>query len=231
MMARVAAESGVTSLVHLSAIGANAQSDSDYARTKAQGEAAVLAAFPNAVILRPSIIFGPEDEFFNRFAAMTRFSPILPIAGGSTKFQPVYVDDVAQAAAKAAMGQVEPGVYELGGAEVATFHDLMAMMLTEIRRNRVILNMPRWMAGLTARGLGLAQFLTGGLFTNTVLTVDQLHNLRHDNVVAEGAKGLADLGIDPAPMDLILPTYLWRFRPAGQYELIKESAKGLRSQG
>ncbi|MCW1931163.1 complex I NDUFA9 subunit family protein [Pararhodobacter zhoushanensis] len=231
MVARVAAESGVSALVHLSAIGANAQSDSEYARTKAQGEAAVLEAFPNAVILRPSIIFGPEDAFFNRFAAMTRFSPILPIAGGASKFQPVYVDDVAQAAAKAAMGQAAPGVYELGGPDVATFRALMTTMLTEIRRNRVILNMPRWMAGLTARGLGLAQFLTAGLFTNTVLTVDQLRNLSHDNVVAEGAKGLADLGIDPAPMDLILPTYLWRFRPAGQYELIKESAKGLRSQG
>ena len=231
MVARLATEAGVPALVQISAIGADAQSDSDYARTKAQGEAAVLEAFPGAVILRPSIIFGPEDEFFNRFAAMTRFTPILPIAGGASRFQPVYVDDVAQAAAKAAMGQAEPGIYELGGADVASFHELMVMMLAEIRRNRVILNMPRWMAGLTARGLGLAQFLTGGLFTNTVLTVDQLKNLQHDNVVAEGARGLADLGIDPAPMDLILPTYLWRFRPSGQYELIKESAKGLRSQG
>ena len=227
MVATLAAEMGVANLVHVSAIGADAGSDSLYARSKAAGEAAVLAAFPGAVILRPSIIFGTEDGFFNRFAAMARLSPVLPIASGTTRFQPVHVDDVARAAAEAAMGRVPAGTYELGGPEVASFHDLMVMMLAEIRRNRLILTMPGWMARATARSLSAAQFLTAGLFTNTVLTMDQLRSLSHDNVVAPGAKGFADLGIEPAPMALILPTYLWRFRPTGQFEAIKESARNL----
>lgn len=228
--ARVAAESGVGQFVQISAIGADPESDSDYMRSKGQGEAAVQAAFPGAVILRPSIIFGPEDQFFNRFAGMTRFSPILPIAGGNTLFQPVYVDDVAQAAAKAAMGQAEPGVYELGGTETASFRALMQDMLAEIRRRRVILNMPGFMARGVARLLSVAQFLTAGLFTNSLLTLDQIKNLNRDSVVGEGARGFKALGIDPTPMDLILPTYLWRFRPTGQYDAIRESASGLRRQ-
>lgn len=227
LVARLAAEAGVARLVQFSAIGADAGSDSAYARSKAQGEAAVLAAFPGAVILRPSIIFGPEDRFFNRFAAMTRFSPVLPIAYGESRFQPVYVDDVARAAAEAAMGETAAGIYELGGPEVASFHDLMVMMLAEIRRHRLILNMPGWMARATARSLSVAQFMTAGLFTNSVLTLDQLRNLSHDTVVSPGARGFAELGISPTPMALILPTYLWRFRPAGQFEAIKESARNL----
>lgn len=229
-VARVAAEEGVAHLVHVSALGAEAGTGSAYSRSKAEGEAAVLAAFPKAVILRPSIIFGPEDDFFNRFAGLTRFSPILPITAGATRFQPVYVDDVAEAAAKAAMGEAAPGIYELGGPEAMSFRALMAMMLDMIRRRRVILDMPHWMASLVAAGMGAAQWLTAGLFTNTLLTRDQIRDLAHDRVVAEGARGLKSLGIQPTPMDLILPTYLWRFRPAGQYEAIKESAKGLRGQ-
>lgn len=227
MVAGLATELGVAHLVQISAIGADAQSDSLYARTKALGEVAVLAAFPGAVILRPSVIFGPEDQFFNRFAGMARFTPVLPITGGASRFQPVWVDDVAQAAALAAMGQAEAGVYELGGPDVMTFRALIEMMLAEIRRKRLILDMPGWMARLTARGLGAAQVLTAGLFHNEVLTLDQIRNLARDNVVAEGARGLTDLGIDPTPMDLILPTYLWRFRPAGQFAAIRESARKL----
>ena len=155
---------------------------------------------------------------------------MLPITGGDTRFQPVHVDDVAAAAARAAAGDAPAGIYELGGPDVASFHDLMVMMLGEIRRHRLILDMPGWMARLTARMLGMAQFLTAGLFTNTMLTQDQIRALGHDNVVGERAKGFKALGIAPTPMDLILPTYLWRFRPAGQYEAIKESAKGLRAQ-
>lgn len=229
-IARLAAEAGVAQLVHISAIGADAGSDSAYARTKAAGEAAVLAAFPGAVILRPSIIFGPEDRFFNRFAAMARLTPVLPIAGGSSLFQPVYVDDVARAAAEAAMGLVPAGTYELGGPDTASFRDLMTMMLAEIRRNRLILSMPGWMARGVARSLGAAQFLTAGLFTNTVLTQDQLKNLARDNVVSPGAKGLVDLGITPTPMALILPTYLWRHRPTGQFTAMREAADQLRRQ-
>ena len=229
-VARLAAAAGVANLVHVSAIGADAGSDSVYAQTKAAGEAAVLAAFPGAVILRPSIIFGAEDEFFNRFADMTRLSPFLPVAGADTRFQPVFVDDVAQAAVLGAMGQAPAGVYELGGPQVESFRQLMQRMLTEIRRTRIVINMPWFAARMVARALSVAQFLTAGLWQNTVLTLDQIRNLARDNVVADGARTLADLGITPTPMDLILPTYLWRFRPAGQYMAIKESAKGLRGQ-
>jgi len=229
-VARLAAEAGATQMVQISAIGADAGSDSDYARTKAAGEAAVQEAFPGAVILRPSIIFGPEDQFFNRFAGMTRLSPFLPISGASTLFQPVYVDDVARVAAMAAQGEVPAGTYELGGPDVRSFRELMEMMLAEIRRNRVIINMPGFMARLVAGALGFAQFITAGLFTNTVLTKDQLRNLARDNVVSGGAKGFADLGVEPVPMELVLPGYLWRFRPSGQYTAIRESAKGLRGQ-
>ena len=230
LAARIAAEEGVGRFVQISAIGADAESDSAYARSKAEGEAAVTAAFPEAVILRPSIIFGAEDQFFNRFAGMARFAPMLPIAHGETRFQPVWVDDVAQAAAKAVLEPVEPGIYELGGPEVMSFRALMKMMLAEIRRRRLVFVMPRFMARMAAGGFDLLQTVTFGLFRNGVLTRDQLRNLARDNVVAEGARGFDALGIQPSPMDLILPAYLWRFRPTGQYDAIRESARGLRRQ-
>lgn len=226
-VAQIAAEEGVGRLVHISAIGADEDSDSEYSRTKGEGEALVRAAFPGAIILRPSIIFGTEDEFFNRFAGMSRMSPALPITGANTRFQPVYVDDVAQAATNAALGQGDAGIYELGGPDVETFRALMTRMLGVIRRRRLVVNLPGFVARIIARCLSIAQFLTAGLFRNTMLTVDQTCNLARDNVVSEGAKGLEDLGVEPTPMELILPTYLWRFRPAGQYAAIKESAIGL----
>lgn len=229
-VARIASETGVKALVHVSAIGASGESDSDYQRSKAEGEAAVLAAFPDAVILRPSIIFGPEDAFFNRFGGQIRFSPLLPITGAETRFQPVYIDDVAQAAAQAAMGGAQPGVYELGGPDIETFRGLMQRLLRETRRHRVIINLPGFIARIVARSLSVAQFMTAGLFTNSLLTLDQIRALAYDNVVSDGARTLADLGIDPTPMDLILPGYLWRYRPAGQYTAIVESAKGLHGQ-
>ncbi|NBE07475.1 complex I NDUFA9 subunit family protein [Paragemmobacter ruber] len=227
-IARLAAEEGVARLVHLSAIGADADSASEYQRTKAAGEAAVLAAFPGAVILRPSIIFGNEDGFFNRFAAMTRFGPVLPVVGAGTKFQPVYVDDVAQAAVKGITGAAAPGVYELGGPDVATFRTLMQKMLTVIRRRRMIVNVPFFVASIMGGAFDLLQAVTLGLFQNGLITRDQVRNLRTDNVVAPGAKGLVDLGITPTAMDPVLPEYLWRYRPSGQYAAIKESAKNLR---
>lgn len=227
-VARLAAEQGVARMVHVSAIGADADSDSAYARSKAAGEAAVLDAFPAAVILRPSIIFGPEDRFFNRFAAMSRIGPFLPLVGAETRFQPVYVDDVAQAAVKGVLGQAAPGIYELGGPEVKSFRSLMQDMLAEIRRRRIIVNKPWFAARIIAGVLDFTQWITGGLFTNGILTRDQLRNLRRDNVVSEGAKGFADLGIVPTPMDTVLPGYLWRHRPSGQYDAIRESAANLR---
>ncbi len=230
-IARIATESGVARLVHVSAIGADPASDSAYARTKAAGEAAVTAAFPGAVILRPSVIFGFEDQFFNRFAAMARMGPALPVVGGNTRFQPVYVDDVAAAAESALVDGAAPGVYELGGPEVATFRDLMRRMLGIVQRRRLIVNVPFWVARIMAFGFDMLQAVTLGLFTNGVLTRDQVRNLARDNVVAEGARGLADLGVTATPMQGVLPDYLWRYRASGQFAAIKASARNLRRDG
>lgn len=227
-IARIAAAEGAQTLVHVSAIGADAASDSDYSRTKAAGEDAVLAAFPNAVILRPSIIFGTEDGFFNRFAAMTRLGPVLPVVGAATRFQPVFVDDVAQAAAKGVLGQVAPGIYELGGPEVDTFRGLMGRMLKVIQRRRAVVNVPFFAARIMGFGFDMIQAVTLGLIENKMITRDQVRNLTRDNVVAPGAKGFADLGITPTAMDAVLPDYLWRYRASGQFAAIKDSAKNLK---
>ena len=228
-IARIAAEEGVAQLVHVSAIGADAQAESAYARTKAMGEQAVQEHFPKAVILRPSIIFGPEDGFFNRFASMSRLGPVLPVVGAGTRFQPVYVDDVAQAAVKGIKGEAAPGIYELGGPDVNTFRELMQQMLGVIRRRKLILNVPFFAASIMGFGFDMLQAVTLGLIENKMITRDQVRNLRNDNVVSEGARGLADLGITPTALEAVLPDYLWRFRPSGQYSAIKESARNLRA--
>lgn len=227
-VARIAAEEGVARLVQISAIGADMDAESDYARTKAEGEAGVLRHMPQAVILRPSIIFGPEDAFFNRFAGMTRISPAIPLVGAKTRFQPVYVDDVAQAAEAAVTGRAAPGIYELGGPDVDSFKGLMQRMLKIVNRKRLVLGMPMWMGRLMAFSFDMLQAVTFGLFSNTMLTRDQVKNLSRDNVVAEDAKGFADLGIEPTAMTAVLPEFLWRFRPSGQYDAIKDSARNLR---
>lgn len=227
-IARLAAAQGVRHLVHLSALSADEASSSEYSRTKALGEKAVLAAFPAAMILRPSVIFGPEDQFFNRFAEMTRFSLVLPLVGGNTRFQPVYVEDVATAAAMGAMGQAAPGIYALGGPEVASLRDLVGKMLHVIHRRRLVVNLPFWVGSAMGWWLDMVQAVAMRLFVNTILTRDQVRLLRHDNVVGEGAKTLQDLGIEPAAFEAILPEYLWRFRPDGQFDAIKASARALR---
>ena len=227
-IARLAAAGGVAQMVHISAIGADAASDSDYARTKAEGEAAVLEHMPGAMILRPSIMFGAEDEFFNRFAAMSRFGPVLPMVGANTKFQPVYVDDVAAVAEMGLQGTAPGGIYELGGPEVSTFRDLMKEMLEVIHRRRILLNLPFWVARLMAFGLNAVQVLTLGIVHNNTLTSDQIVNLKKDNVVTGKHKGFGDLGMTPLAPEAILDSYLWRFRPSGQYDAIKDSAKNLR---
>lgn len=227
-VARISTEQAVPHLVQLSAIGADKDSASDYARSKAEGEAAVLSAFPGAVILRPSVIFGTEDQFFNRFAGMATLSPMLPVVGAETRFQPVYVDDVAQAAVLAANGLAAPGVYELGGPDVATFRELMGKMLAVIQRRRLIVNVPFFIARLMGFGFDLVQMVTLGLIENKMLTRDQVRNLARDNVVAAGARGFAELGIAPTSIDSVLPEYLWRYRPSGQYAAIKKSAKNLK---
>ena len=226
-IARMAAAAGVAQMVHISAIGADAASESEYSRTKAAGEAGVLAHMPNAMILRPSVIFGNEDEFFNRFAAMAGMGPILPIVGADSRFQPVYVDDVAAAAVMGVEGKAV-GVYELGGPDVQTMRELMHTTLGVVQRRSLVMNIPFWIAKIMATGFKVAQVCSLGII-KAPFTKDQIANLRNDNVVAEGAQGFDALGIRPAAMGAILPDYLWRFRPSGQYAEIKNSAKNLRN--
>jgi NADH dehydrogenase len=226
-VARIAAETGITRMVQISAIGADSGSKSDYARTKALGEQAVLQHMPDAVILRPSIVFGAEDQFFNRFARMAQLGPILPVVGADTMFQPVYVDDVAQAAVLAVQGKAAPGIYELGGPDVSTFRALMEHMLQVIQRRRLIINIPFPVARLMGFGFDMLNKITLGLVPAQI-TRDQVRNLARDNVVTEGAKGFADLGIEPVSLEAVLPDYLWPYRPSGQYAAIKASAKNLR---
>jgi uncharacterized protein YbjT (DUF2867 family) len=207
---------GIQTLVHQSAIGADAKSESLYARTKALGEDAVLETLPNAVILRPSIVFGPEDKFFNRFGDMARISPFLPlIGGGGTKLQPVFVADVAEAIARAVEGQLAGGtIYELGGPEVKTFRQCMELLLTEIERSPLLVSVPWTMAHY---GASIAQWLPKPL-----LTVDQVRLLKSDNVVSAEAEAegrtLAGIGIHPSNLLAELPSYLQRFKPHGQFD-------------
>lgn len=217
-IARAAREAGARHLIHVSAIGADARSAASYARSKAAGEAAVLEEFPAAIILRPSIVFGPEDEFFNRFAAMARMSPLLPlIGGGRTRFQPVHVEDLAAAIANAAEGAGTPGtVYEIGGPEVLTFRRLLDLTQEWSGRDRAYLRLPIWAAKLQA-------LLTWPL-PNAIrpVTVDQVRMLQRDNVVSEAAKAegrtIAELGVEhPNPVGVVVPTYLERFKPRGQF--------------
>lgn len=228
-VAMIAADEGIQKMVHISAIGADKESNSDYARTKALGEEAILKHMPQAVILRPSIVFGSEDEFFNRFAAMTKLGPVLPVVGAETRFQPVYVDDVALAAEKALMGNVAGGIYALGGPEVLSFRALMEKMLNVINRRRLVVNIPFFAARIMAFGFDMLQAATFGLVKNGMITRDQVRNLSRDNVVGEDDKTFADLEIEPTSLDSVLPEYLWRFRPSGQYDAIKKSAKNLRT--
>jgi uncharacterized protein YbjT (DUF2867 family) len=219
-VARAAAAKGAR-MVHVSAIGADENSLSAYARSKAAGEKAVLSAVPTATIMRPSVVFGPEDQFTNRFAALARLSPALPlIGGGVNKMQPVYVGDVASAVAAAVDGKAKPGAtYELGGPEVLTMREIMEIILKITERQRMLISLPFGLAKLQALFL---QFAPGAL----KLTPDQVMLLRSDNVVSDAAKAagltLEGLGIAPDSMEAIAPQYLWRFRAAGQFQ--KKSA-------
>ncbi|MHA3916514.1 complex I NDUFA9 subunit family protein [Halovulum sp. GXIMD14793] len=227
LVARVAAEMGVAKLIHVSAIGADAESDSAYARSKAEGEAAVTSACSDAVILRPSVIFGVEDEFFNRLANLARLCPILPITRGEARFQPVYVDDVAAAAEIAILQDTAPGIYELGGPEVDTLRNLIGRMLKVIQRSRVVISLPVWIMRVKAFFFEIGDKLTGGLIP-AMITRDQIRLLHYDNVVADEARGLEALGITPTAMDEVLEGYLYCYRPHGQYDAITASAKNLR---
>lgn len=227
-VARIAKEEGASALIQLSSIGADADAESDYARTKGEGEALVLKHFKSAVILRPSVIFGPEDKFFNRFAEMAKIAPVLPVVGGDTKFQPVYVDDVAAAAEKAILGTAAGGIYELGGPDVETFRELLQRMQSVVRRNRILANVPFFAARIMAGGFSLVETLTLGLAKNTILTPDQVKSLRVDNVVANsGVKNFQTMKMKPTSMDAVLEDYLYCHRPYGQYTELTESGKNL----
>jgi NADH dehydrogenase len=214
-VAQAAAAAGAR-MVHVSAIGADAASSSRYARAKAAGEKAVLTAVPSATILRPSVVFGPEDQFTNRFAALARIAPFVPlVGGGATRLQPVYVGDVAQAVAAAVDGLARPGaVYELGGPEVLTMREVIEFILQTIHRRRALLSLPFALAKLQAMVL---QFASGIL----QLTPDQVELLKVDNVVSEAATAagltLQGLGIAPDTLQAVAPSYLWRFRKTGQF--------------
>jgi NADH dehydrogenase len=210
-VARAAKAAGVKRLIQVSAIGADAESKSVYARTKALGEQAVLDAFPDATILRPSIVIGPEDGFFNLFAAMARLSPVLPlIGGGKTRFQPVYVGDVVDAAMKAVYDHNTKGrIYELGGPRIYTFKELMVLMLRTIRRRRLLLPIPFRVAEIQG---SIMERLPKPL-----LTRDQVELLKQDNVVSQDALTFKDLGLSPQAIEIILPDHLEVYRPGGRF--------------
>lgn len=213
--ARAAKAARAKVFIQLSALGADANSASAYARSKAEGEARARAAFPGAIMLRPSIVFGPEDDFFNRFAAMARFSPALPlIGGGATKFQPVFVGDIAEAVTRLIDAGTATGrTYELGGPEVASFRELMEFILRTAGRKRLLVPLPWPVARIQAMILEL--------LPKPLLTTDQIEQLKHDNVVSAEAKAesrtLEGLGIAPRGYETIVPSYLYRYRKAGQF--------------
>jgi uncharacterized protein YbjT (DUF2867 family) len=210
-IAREAARLGLRAMVHVSAIGADSESDSRYAESKAEGEKRVREAFPAATIMRPSLLFGPEDQFFNRFAEMARFLPALPlIGGGRTLFQPVFVSDAAAAIVTALDDPSAPGkTYELGGPTVYSFRQLMEIMLGVIDRKRLLVPLPFWIAFLKSIFLQL--------MPRPLLTPDQVKLLRHDNIVSPTAHTLRDLGITPTTVEAEVPAYLWRYRAKGEY--------------
>jgi NADH dehydrogenase len=203
-IARLAAAAGVASLIQISAIGADADSPAQYARTKAEGEHAVRVAFPGATVLRPSLVFGPEDQFFNRFGALARMSPFMPVIAGASRFQPVYVGDVADAVMQAiARREAAGAIYELGGPRIMTFREILGWILAQTGRDRPLVNVPpaaaRLMASIPFSGL----------------TADQLLMLQRDNVADPALPGLTELGIMPTPIELIVPLYLARYRKGG----------------
>ncbi len=227
-IAQACARAGISRLVQVSAIGADAASSSVYATSKAEGEAAVLGQVPTAVILRPSIVFGPEDGFFNRFASLARMLPVLPlVGGGETLFQPVFVGDVAEAVALAIDGKAKPGsTYELGGPEQKSFRQLLEYVCEITGRKRLLANLPFPLARIQAGAIEIANKLTFGLLPDELLlTRDQVELLKSDNVVSAAAtsemRTLAGLGITPTSVEAIVPSYLWRFRKSGQFDTAK----------
>jgi uncharacterized protein YbjT (DUF2867 family) len=226
-IARAAAAVGIASLAHVSAIGANPDAESSYASSKGRGERILREEFPDAVILRPSVVFGPEDDFFNKFGTMARFLPALPlIGGGHTRLQPVYVRDIAKAIRRAVTDPSTHGkTYELGGPAVYTFKDLMRFILRETGRKRLLIPMPFFIASLNAFFLQMPAML---LPVAPVITMDQVRLLMTDNVVSGGALTFSDLGIEPQAVEAIVPGYLWRFHPKGQFGAVSRASEDTR---
>ncbi len=217
-VAQAARSKGIKTLVQISALGAGTN-DAHYNLANAEGEKKVQHIFPQAVIFRPSLIFGPEDSFFNKFANLVRFTPMLPLVGGGcTRFQPVFVDDVAEAVAKAVDGGISPGIYELGGSEILTFKQILQRILQVTMRKRLLIPLPFALAHLQAMFLQL--------LPNPLLTVDQVRMLKGDYIVSDKAKAegrtLPGLGIKPMKIEAILPLYLWRYRKGGQFAEIPD---------
>ena len=224
-IAHAARSAGVSTLVHISGIGADSHSPSAYIASKGLGEAETLDAFPQATILRPSVVFGPEDDFFNRFGALSRVMPVIPLfAGGATRLQPVYVGDVAEATAIALAGEARPGtIYELGGPQVMTLREVADLVLTTVQRRRMVIGLPLGPSRLVASLTTFASGVSLGLFPKLLTTSrDQVDLLATDNVVSDGAEAegrvLRALGIAPQAADAIIESYLVRFRRTGQYE-------------
>jgi uncharacterized protein YbjT (DUF2867 family) len=223
-MARAATREGIAHFIHISGIGADAESPNAYIASKGRGEAAVRGAFPNAVILRPSVVFGPEDDFFNRFATLARVLPILPLfGGGDARMQPVFVGDVAKAVVAGLSGPAKPGmIYELGGPEVMTLREVVECVLQTTGRRRALIPLPFGVSTALARGTEIASALTLGLFPAPLTTTrDQIELLRHDNLVSSAAvaegRTLEGVGIEAQGVEAIVPSYLYRFRKTGQY--------------
>lgn len=227
-IAQACAAAGIARLVHVSALGASAESASAYARSKAEGEAAMFASVPGAVVLRPSVMFGPEDTFFNRFASLARMLPIVPLVGdGATKFQPAFVGDVAEIVARAVDGAAQGGrVYELGGPEVQSLREIVAEVCKVTGRKRLLAPLPFPLARLMGSVLQIADSLTLGLIPDElVMTRDQVTLLESDNVVSEKAKAegrdFAGLGLAPTSSEAVISSYLWRFRKTGQFDTLQ----------
>ena len=222
-VARAAQEAGISRLVHMSALGADPDSPSEYARSKARGEAAVRDIIPDAIVTRPSIVFGPEDDLFNRFAAMARVLPVIPLIGAETKFEPVFVGDVAEVIARGVDGELPAGsTWEVGGPEIRTLRDLVAYVCAVTRRKRLLMPVPFGPGHYMALGTEIATMLSLGMFPKILAaTRDQVALLRRDNVVSVEAtaagRTLKALGIAPETIGAVVPAYLYRYRKTGQY--------------
>lgn len=223
-IAKISSQMDVDRLIHMSSLGSTIGSPSEYADSKARGEQVVIDNFEEAIIFRPSVIFGNEDEFFNKFASLARLSIVLPLPGGHTQFQPVFVDDVAQAVEKAVIEDIKPGIYELGGPDQLSLKQLIDRMLEIIRRKRLVLAFPAPLFSPVAWIFDMLQFVSGGLVPNQMITRDQLQQLGQDNVVTGAYPTFAELGITPTSMSGELEKYLYSYRPDGQYTAIKESS-------